>query len=204
MHPLSATNTFYAHETNYSPKLKELRQGDLCQGSPCGRYRGHRSPPAGHRLRYRIWRHARTGHHHCHRGRFDYLAPRRFARTNWRPHGSVHCYYSRHHPAVWDAGPDDSDAPRGRVPYIIRALPSGHHHQVHPLPHRGGFHQRYRADNLHHAGEGPLRLDHRRCRACRLHLQVGLLCAELREHRPVEHDCRCGLSGDHCLLAVHQ
>ncbi len=37
------------------------------------------------------------------------------------------------------------------LPGSLRTAPSRYHHQVHPLPYRGGIYQRYRRNHLHHA-----------------------------------------------------
>ena len=58
---------------------------------------------------------------------------------------------------------------------IVRRASSGHHHQVHPLPHCGGLHLRYCRYHLHHPGQGPAGHDHRRSPSQRFHGEVGRL-----------------------------
>ena len=45
------------------------------------------------------------------------------------------------------------------VPHHVWCAPSGHHHQVYPLSHRGRLHQWYCRHHLHHADQGSFRSD---------------------------------------------
>ena len=63
-------------------------------------------------------------------------------------------------------------------------LPPGDDHQIHSLPDRRRFHQRYRRDDLHHADQGSVR-PHDPRNAGRLRREVDDLFPEFRDDRPL-------------------
>ncbi len=168
MHPLfqgKKDNSLQSHNEDIRFQAEngfghpELRPQDV-HGRPYGgHHRGHRGATAGHRFRYCLRCFARERHHHGHRGGFHDFRLRRVKGADRRPHGRVHHYRLWHHPAVRHARTHHRHTHGGRVPYSIGRTAAGHHHQIYSLPHRCGFHQRYRRHHLHHANQGPAGYD---------------------------------------------
>ena len=139
-----------------------LQQREI-HGRPHGRpYSGHRGSATGHRLWHCIRRFTLTGHPHSHHRRLlRERSGRQQGADRWS-HRCLHRHHLRHcqRPQSGSVGPDDSYHAGRRVPYPAGYIPLGHHHQVYPLPHRGGFHQRYSRHHLHHTDKGSAGTEH--------------------------------------------
>ena len=99
----------------------------------------------------------RKRHHHGHHRRLPHIGARRQSRTDRRPHRCIHRDRLWHHPTVRHRGTDRRHDHGGRIPDPAGTLPPGDDHQIHSLPDRRRFHQRYRRDDLHHADQGSVR-----------------------------------------------
>ena len=139
-----------------------LQQREI-HGRPDGRpYSGHCGSATGHRLWHCIWRFTLTGHSHSHHRRLHRERSGRQQGADRRSHRCLHRHHLRHcqRPQSGSVGPDDSHHAGRRVPHPAGRIPLGHHHQVYPLPHRGGFHQRYSRHHLHHTDKGSAGTEH--------------------------------------------
>ncbi len=136
-----------------------------------------RSPSASHRAFHR------KRHHHGHHRRLPHIGARRQSRTDRRPHRCIHRDRLWHHPTVRHRGTDRRHDHGGRIPDPAGTLPPGDDHQIHSLPDRRRFHQRYRRDDLHHADQGSVRPRPRN--AGRLRREVDSLLPEFRDDRPL-------------------
>lgn len=183
--PRNETLHVQAQTRRHAPQLLACR----LYARPDGRrHRRHRRPAAGHRLRHRFGRLAREGHHHGRHRRLCRLAAGRQPRPDWRPDRRLHHHRLRHRPGVRRGGTSGGNAHGRRAAPAHGALPAGYGHQVHPLSHHRGLHERYCRDHLHHAGGRHLRPRLRRREgAGRLHREVGPLLPPLRHGQLVEY-----------------